>query len=154
MTRTGSNGDCEVFVRTNERIHKESIANCAVVEITNDMTSKDSLEDCFLPLVSNSTPCNHQKELEVSNNCQISYCQNCKPKTGTKTIWVENLKPAYRAYLASKEIKTWSPVHNPKCKSVTGGNVFNFKTPVEGRTYFLNGKPEIRIEVQMNTNSE
>jgi penicillin-binding protein 1C len=115
---------------------------------------KDSLEDYFLPLVSNSTPCDHQKELEVSNNCQISYCQNCKPKTGTKTIWVDNLKPAYRAYLASKEIKTWSPVHNPKCKSVTGGNVFNFKTPVEGRTYFLNGKPEIRIEVQMNTNSE
>ncbi len=54
--------------------------------------------DFFIPMVSPGEKCDHLRKWTVSEDGSCSYCRNCQPETGYKTVWLPNINPELMAW--------------------------------------------------------
>jgi len=114
----------------------------------------DSLIDFYLPFISSQKVCEHLKKVWVNSDESISYCVHCKPENFTKQIWIENPEPSYRAYLISKGSSFKGPVHALECPFAEASSSLRFQNPLDGKTFYLEGKPVIDMEVKIFAESD
>ncbi|MCS6819886.1 MAG: penicillin-binding protein 1C [Chitinophagales bacterium] len=99
---------------------------------------KHSVIDYFIPLVSSNATCNHISELKVNPKEDISYCNNCLPQSGYKSIFVENHPPEMlRWYRENNMPIKPTPPHNPLCERIFRDNAPRIISPRNGNEYLI-----------------
>lgn len=99
---------------------------------------KNIVTDYFIPLVSNQKICSHLIEIKVDTTEQISYCNECLPKSGYKKIFYENYSPEIIRWLEENHIGYKKiPPHNLECSKIFNGNEPQIISPVNGNEYYL-----------------
>ncbi|HWJ89484.1 MAG TPA: penicillin-binding protein 1C [Flavisolibacter sp.] len=99
------------------------------------------ISDYFIPLVSSTQICHHLKELKVSPDSSVSYCESCAPKTGYIKKFYRDLSPEMQDYLQSAGIAYQKiPPHNPQCEKIFRGEGPRITSPLNGNEYYINKK--------------
>jgi penicillin-binding protein 1C len=94
--------------------------------------------DLFIPLVSSTQPCNNRRQVMVSENEKISYCQDCAPIAGYKRNWYRVVEPEMQSWFEDNRISfTRIPDHNPECERIFRGNAPFITSPVNGSEYLV-----------------
>jgi penicillin-binding protein 1C len=99
------------------------------------------ISDYFIPLVSSTTICQHIREIKVSADETISYCNNCSPATGYKKKMYRVIAPEMQEFFFSSNVAFEKvPPHNPECETIFKGNGPDITSPLNGNEYFINKK--------------
>lgn len=94
--------------------------------------------DLFIPLVSSTQPCNNRRQVMVSENEKISYCQDCAPVSGFKRNWYRVIEPDMQAWFEENRIAYQRiPDHNPDCERIFRGNAPFITSPTNGTEYLI-----------------
>jgi penicillin-binding protein 1C len=99
------------------------------------------ISDYFIPLVSSTQTCHHLKEVKVSPDSSISYCESCAPKTGYIKKLYPDLPPEMQEYdQTSGKAYQKIPPHNPECEKIFRGEGPRIISPLNGNEYYINLK--------------
>jgi penicillin-binding protein 1C len=97
--------------------------------------------DHFIPLVSSTTTCQHMKEVKVSIDSSISFCNDCAPAAGYIKKLYPVIAPEMQAYYEANSIAYQKiPPHNPECEKIFKGEAPNITSPLNGNEYFISKK--------------
>jgi penicillin-binding protein 1C len=108
--------------------------------------------DYFIPLVSNTTPCNHLKEVFVSADEKFAYCQTCVPSAGFKKKMFRNVETDLQAYLDENRIAyNKLPPHYPDCERIFREGAPLITSPKNGSEYLISKNN--REPIQLATNA-
>jgi penicillin-binding protein 1C len=83
----------------------------------------------------------HIREVKVSPDARISYCDACAPATGYITKRYPALTAELQAYYLN-EGKSYDaiPPHNPACEKIFPGVGPAISSPLDGNTYYIDSK--------------
>lgn len=94
--------------------------------------------DYFIPMVSTTRTCSHLKEVKLSADHAISYCEACAPALGyTKKKYAVYEPELLQHLVQSGRPYEAIPVHNPACERVFRGDGPVITFPQSGAEYFL-----------------
>jgi penicillin-binding protein 1C len=99
------------------------------------------VSDYFFPLLSTTKTCHHLKEIKLSPDGNLSYCESCAPQVG----YIKKLVRLYDAELQAFFRQNSTPhqvipPHNPACERIFNGDGPIISFPRNGAEYFLDKK--------------
>ena len=108
--------------------------------------------DYFIPLVSNTMPCNHLKEVFLSADEQFTYCKTCMPSAGFKKKLFLHVEADMQAYLEENRIAYDKlPPHHPDCERIFKEGAPFITSPKNGSEYLISRKNREPIQLATNT---
>jgi penicillin-binding protein 1C len=108
--------------------------------------------DYFIPLISSNKKCNHLKEVMISADEKISFCNSCVPESGYKKKLFKSISPEMQAYFEENRIAYQRiPAHNPDCEKIFSGGAPSITSPKNGAEYLINKKDPEPIQLSCNT---
>lgn len=111
---------------------------CPVSGMVPGPNCTTTIVDQFIPLVSTTATCNHLKEIKVSADSSISYCEACAPENGYVKKLYRSLSAGMQDYFSSNNIAFQKiPPHNPDCEKVFKGEAPLITSPANGTEYFI-----------------
>jgi penicillin-binding protein 1C len=98
----------------------------------------NTVMDYFIPLLSSGMRCDNMREVPVSADGKLSYCQSCLPDNGyRKKLW-KIVPPEMQAYYDENNIAYERiPPHNPACDKVFTEGGPTIRSPKNGAEYFI-----------------
>lgn len=100
---------------------------CSETGMPADTFCHNLVMETFIPGISPSMRCNHLKRVFTDASENISYCNDCLPATGFKTVFYPNYSPGLISYFEDMHIPYKRiPEHNPACTSLS----FDGQAPV------------------------
>ncbi len=94
--------------------------------------------DPFIPLISNTTTCQHLQELKVAPDFSVSYCSTCAPQTGFVKKLYRVAPPEMQDYVsANRFMYEVVPAHNEACEKLFKGDGPQITSPTNGSEYFI-----------------
>lgn len=111
--------------------------------------------DYFIPLISPALTCDNRKEVMVSADERIAYCNLCAPETGYKKKIMQFISPEMQAwYEERKRHYVKIPPHNPDCEVLFKGNGPVITSPANGSVYYTTPKKPEPIQLSCNTGND
>lgn len=111
--------------------------------------------DFYIPTISPNRHCNHLREVLVSPDSSLSFCNTCVPATGYKKKFYANLPPELVAFYDESGIPYEKiPPHNPDCKNVFthGGPVIS--SPLAHYDYLIDKADSTEIMLKCQTSND
>lgn len=113
------------------------------------------ISDYFIPLVSSVTLCNHLREVKVSPDSSLSYCETCAPATGYIKKKYRNMAPEMQDYLYQNGIAFQKiPLHNPDCEKIFKDAGPGITSPLNGSEYLINKKDPEPLQLTARAGSD
>ena len=113
------------------------------------------VSDYFIPLISTSTTCHHLREIKISPDNSVSYCESCAPATGYIKKLYRSIAPEMQDYFSQNGISYQKiPPHNPDCEKIFKGDGPNISFPLNGTEYFINSKDPEPLQLKANAGSD
>jgi penicillin-binding protein 1C len=95
--------------------------------------------DYFIPLVSSSNICELDREVLLSADGRISYCQSCLPQSGYKKKRIKFISPEMQQFYDDQQIAYEKiPPHNPSCQKIFQEGVPVITFPSDNAEYLIN----------------
>ncbi len=121
--------------------------------LVNDFCENQQI-DMYIPGISNPKKCEHLKQMLVSLDEKMVFCQKCVPnKKNYKKIFYNNISPALRTFYQEEKTKyPLPPPHNPLCQAVkTEGFSPRIISPLQGQSYIIpeQNSPKIALTCQV-----
>jgi len=92
---------------------------CSETGMIPDTFCHNQVMENYLPGISPSVRCNHMKVIFTNKEETMSYCSDCVPATGYKTVLYPNLPPQLVSYYEEMNIPYKKiPEHNRECNSL------------------------------------
>jgi penicillin-binding protein 1C len=111
---------------------------CPVSGMIPGPNCSSTIIDQFIPLVSSTATCDHMKEIKVSADSSISYCEACAPENGYIKKLYRSLSPGMQDYFSANHIAFQKiPPHNPDLEKVFKGEAPFITSPAKGTEYFI-----------------
>lgn len=136
-------------------------ADCDIRQVCSEtgLVPNDHCEnrvmDYFIPLISSTKICDSRREVMVSPDEKISYCQSCAPETGYKKKWYRILEPEMQAWMEENGIAFERlPDHNPDCEKIFKGNAPVIASPVNGSEYLISKKDPEPLQLIARTSND
>lgn len=108
--------------------------------------------DYYIPLVSANAVCNHLKEIYVSADEKISYCNACIPTTGYIKKEVMNHDPEMLAFFEQHFMPYDKiPPHNPDCEKLYQYGAPEITSPSNHMEYLLDKKESNQLMLACQT---
>lgn len=99
------------------------------------------VSDYFIPLISSTRECNHLKEIKISADSSISYCETCAPSSGYIKRLYRVTAPEMQEYFNQNNLAYQHiPPHNPACEKIFKGDGPRITSPLNGNEYFISKK--------------
>ncbi|MGK2861970.1 MAG: penicillin-binding protein 1C [Chitinophagaceae bacterium] len=96
------------------------------------------VSDYFIPLISSTRVCDNRKEVLVSPDEKLAYCNNCAPESGYKKKEFTWIEPDMKAWMDQAGIAYQKiPEHNPECELIFKGSAPAIISPSNGTEYFM-----------------
>ncbi len=110
------------------------------------------ITDYFIPLVSTTLNCQHLKEIRISADGSISYCESCSPESGFIKKLFPDISPEMQNYFEENGMPyTHLPPHNPDCEKIFRGNGPAITSPKNGSEYLINKKDPEPLQLSAST---
>ena len=114
---------------------------CSETGLPPSSLCTDIILDHFIPLISSTKTCDHIREIKISSDERISYCEMCAPATGFKRKTFRYLQPELlNFYIQQNKPVDDVPPHNPACEKLFRGNGPKMISPKNGTEYYLDLK--------------
>ena len=111
--------------------------------------------DYFIPLISSTKTCDNRKEVMVSADEKLSYCNNCAPENGYKKKWFRFAEADIQAWYEENGLAfTRIPEHNPDCETIFKGLAPSINFPVNGMEYIINKKNPEPLQLICKTSND
>ncbi len=111
--------------------------------------------DLFLPNISKTNHCEHLKEVYVSADSSMSYCNYCMPENGYIKKFYPNYSSDLIDYYHSQQIHYQKiPDHNPKCERVFKENAPKITFPVAGMEYIVDRNSEDKLQLTCEVHND
>lgn len=115
----------------------------------------DIVTDYFIPLVSPNKKCDNKREVMVSADEKISYCQACVPPNGYKKKLYTFIPPDMQAWMDENRVAyTRIPPHNPYCEKVFKDGSPLVTSPSNGAEYLISKKHPEPLELACKTGND
>lgn len=113
------------------------------------------VSDLFIPLVSGNQICENRKEIKISPDEKLSYCESCAPANGYKKKWYRLVSPEMQVYFEEKHMN-WDriPAHNPGCERVFRESGPAIISPRSGAEYLISKKNPEPLLLQCKTGND
>ncbi|GAA4372506.1 penicillin-binding protein 1C [Hymenobacter koreensis] len=113
----------------------------------------DQVMDYFLPGLSDTRRCEHQQEVLVSADGQLSYCRVCQPEMGYRRVLYPNFSPEVLAFKAAQGLPhTVRPPHNPACALVRADDAPDqaprILSPTPNAEYVLDARDSQQLQLR------
>ena len=97
-----------------------------------------TLMDYFIPGVSSVSVCAHLKNVSISKDKRISFCDFCRFSTNSIEIYYPNYSPEQIEWMMAENIPFEKiPPHNPQCSYALVQEKLTIQTPAQGQSYLL-----------------
>ena len=114
---------------------------CSETGLPPDDFCTNIVTDYFIPLISPSRLCDNRKEVMVSADEKISYCQSCAPQNGYKKKLYKIISSDMQSWLAENKISyAVIPAHNPRCEKVFKDGAPLIISPANNAEYLISKK--------------
>lgn len=111
---------------------------CSETGMIPDTFCHNRVMETFLPGISPSIRCNHMKLIFTDNKEQISYCRECLPETGYKTVLFPNYSPELISYYEEMKIPYKRiPDHNLLCNALEDEEGPKITSLTDGAEYLV-----------------
>lgn len=128
---------------------------CSVTGAVPSDSCTDQVIDDFLPGVSNSTPCNHAREMFVSADGKTSYCVDCLPDRGYRRATFLNLPAPVLALYRNEHLTVQTPPpHYAKCIRLESDGHIAVTAPTANKEYILERLGETRLQLRCQASAD
>ncbi len=111
--------------------------------------------DYFIPLISPSGTCDNMKEIMVSTDEKISYCQNCVPPNGYKKKLYKFIAADMQSWMEENKISyAIIPPHNPRCEKVFKEGAPVISSPASNAEYLISKKHPEPLQLVCNVSND
>jgi penicillin-binding protein 1C len=111
--------------------------------------------DYYIPLVSSTIVCEHLREIRISPDSSISYCEECSPATGYRKKLYPVLSAGMEDYYRINGIAYQKiPPHNPACEKIFRGAGPVITAPMNGVEYYINRKDPEPLQLSAQTGND
>lgn len=111
---------------------------CTETGMVPDTFCHNTVMETFIPGISPSVRCNHLKPVFTDVAENISYCNDCLPDAGYRTVLYPNYAPDLISYYEEMMIPyKRMPNHNPGCNSINEDNGPQITSLTDGAEYLV-----------------
>lgn len=111
---------------------------CTETGMVPDTFCHNTVMETFIPGISPSVRCNHLRPVFTDSRESVSYCNDCLPDAGYKTVMYSVYPPDLISYYEETMIPyTRVPDHNPECNSINEGTGPEITSLTDGAEYLV-----------------
>ena len=128
---------------------------CSETGLRPGINCTNLVMDNFIPLVSNTSTCNHIQEIKISADGKYSYCVTCSPTAGFIKKLYRVLPDEMQEYYHQKDQAFEKiPSHNPECEKIFRGEGPNITSLHNGSEYFISKKNPEPLQLKASAGSD
>lgn len=128
---------------------------CSVTGLPPGTNCTDRIIDRFIPLISNTTTCEHMKEIKLSPKMEMSYCSLCAPDAGYIKKLYRVMNPEMAMFYEKQRIHfDRIPPHNPECEKIFQEGGPQITSPSNGAEYYISKKDPEPLLLEASTGND
>ncbi|HEX8315914.1 MAG TPA: penicillin-binding protein 1C [Flavisolibacter sp.] len=128
---------------------------CSETGLPPGLNCTNFISDYYFPLISSTQVCGHVKEIKVSPDSSVSYCESCAPVNGYAKKLYKVTAPEMQDYFAQSGMAYQViPPHNPSCERIFKGEGPAITFPQNGAEYFIALKDPEPLQLTASVSSD